>query len=122
MKKMIFALVAMFVMTMSANAQNVNNESKLSFDRLSSYLELRVDQRESVKTAMAQFTASMEAYYRLKDASKGAETWEKIQARHKMTMQKILSKKQYNKYIQMLDLTVRNAAERMMGNAMATNK
>ena len=122
MKKMIFALVAMFVMTMSANAQNVNNESKLSFDRLSSYLELRVDQRESVKTAMAQFTASMEAYYQLKDASKGAETWEKIQARHKMTMQKILSKKQYNKYIQMLDLTVRNAAERMMGNAMATNK
>ena len=122
MKKMIFALVAMFVMTMSANAQSVNNESKLSFDRLSSYLELRVDQRESVKTAMAQFTASMEAYYQLKDASKGAETWEKIQARHKMTMQKILSKKQYNKYIQMLDLTVRNAAERMMGNAMATNK
>ena len=122
MKKMIFALVAMFVMTMSANAQSVNNESKLSFDRLSSYLELRVDQVKPVKTAMAQFSSSMEAYYQLKDASKGAETWEKIQARHKMTMQKILSKKQYNKYIQMLDLTVRNAAERMMGNAMATNK
>ena len=122
MKKMIFALMAMFVMTMSANAQSVNNESKLSFDRLSSYLELTVDQVKPVKTAMAQFSSSMEAYYQLKDASKGAETWEKIQARHKMTMQKILSKKQYNKYIQMLDLTVRNAAERMMGNAMATNK
>ena len=122
MKKMMIALVAMVVMTMSANAQSVNNDSKLTFDRLSSFLELRVDQREPVKTAMAQFSKSMEAYYQLKDASKGAETWEKIQARHKMTMQKILSKKQYNKYIQMLDLTVRNAAERMMGNAMATNK
>ena len=122
MKKMIFTLVAMFVMTMSANAQSVNNESKLTFDRLSSYLELTIDQVKPVKTAMAQFSSSMEAYYQLKDASKGAETWEKIQARHKMTMQKILSKKQYNKYIQMLDLTVRNAAERMMGNAMATNK
>ena len=122
MKKMMIALVAMVVMTMSANAQSVNNDSKLTFDRLSSYLELTVDQVKPVKTAMAQFSSSMEAYYQLKDASKGAETWEKIQARHKMTMQKILSKKQYNKYIQMLDLTVRNAAERMMGNAMATNK
>ena len=121
MKKMMIALVAMFVMTMGANAQSVN-DSKLTFDRLSSYLELTVDQVKPVKTAMAQFSSSMEAYYQLKDASKGAETWEKIQARHKMTMQKILSKKQYNKYIQMLDLTVRNAAERMMGNAMATNK
>ena len=122
MKKMIFALMAMFVMTMSANAQSVNNESKLSFDRLSSYLELRVDQREPVKTAMAQFSKSMEAYYQLKDASKSAEAWEKIQARHKATMKSILDEKQYDKYIQMLDLTVRNAAERMMGNAMATNK
>ena len=122
MKKMIFALMAMFVMTMSANAQSVNNESKLSFDRLSSYLELTVDQVKPVKTAMAQFSSSMEAYYQLKDASKSAETWEKIQARHKATMKSILDEKQYDKYIQMLDLTVRNAAERMMGNAMATNK
>lgn len=119
---MMIALVAMFVMTMSANAQSVNNESKLSFDRLSSYLELRVDQRELVKTAMAQFNSSMEAYYQLKDASKGGEAWEKIQASHKKTMKKILSEKQYKKYEQMLDLSVKNTAERMMGNAMATNK
>ena len=121
MKKMMIALVAMFVMTMSAYAQSVN-DSKLTFDRLSSYLELRVDQREPVKTAMAQFSKSMEAYYQLKDASKSAEAWEKIQDRHKATMKSILDEKQYDKYIQMLDLTVRNAAERMMGNAMATNK
>ena len=113
MKKMMIALVAMFVMTMSANAQS-DNKSKLSFDRLSSYLELRIDQVKPVKTAMAQFSNSMEAYYQLKDASKGAEAWEKIQARHKMTMKKILSEKQYDKYIQMLDLTAKNAAERMM--------
>ena len=119
MKKMMIALVAMFVMTMSANAQSVNNESKLSFDRLSSYLELTVDQVKPVKTAMAQFSSSMEAYYQLKDASKGAEAWEKIQARHKMTMQKILSKKQYNKYIQMLDLTAKNTAERMLNEDTA---
>lgn len=122
MKKMIFTLVAMFVMTMSANAQSVNNESKLTFDRLSSYLELTIDQVKPVKTAMAQFSSSMEAYYLLKDASKGQETWEKIQANHKKSMKKILNEKQYNKYVSMLDLTVRNAAERMMGNAMATNK
>ena len=120
MKKMMIALVAMFVMTMSANAQSVNNYSKLTFDRLSSYLDLRVDQRESVKTAMAQFTSSMEACFQLKDGSKAGEAWEKIQARHKATMKKILSEKQYNKYIQMLDLTAKNTAERIMDETIAT--
>ena len=119
MKKMMIALVAMFVMTMSANAQSNDNYGKLSFDRLSSYLELRVNQVEPVKTALAQFNSSMEAYYQLQDASKGGEAWEKIQARHKMTMKKILSKKQYNKYIQMLDLTAKNTAERMMDETTA---
>jgi len=112
MKKMMIALVAMFVMTMSANAQS-DNKSKLSFDRLSSYLELTVSQVEPVKMAMAQFSSSMEAYYQLKDASKGGEAWEKIQDSHKKTMKKILSEKQYNKYVSMLDLTVRNTAEQM---------
>ena len=119
MKKMIFALMAMFVMTMSANAQSVNNESKLSFDRLSSYLELTINQVKPVKTAMAQFSSSMEAYYQLKDASKGAEAWEKIQANHKKTMKKILNEKQYEKYVQMLDLTVKNTADRLMDDATA---
>ena len=119
MKKMMIALVAMFVMTMSANAQSNDNNGKLSFDRLSSYLELRIDQVKPVKTAMAQFSNSMEAYYQLKDASKGAEAWENILARHKMSMKKILSKKQYNKYIQMLDLTAKNTAERMMDETTA---
>ena len=114
MKKMMIALVAMFVMTMGANAQSNDNNSKLSFDRLSSYLELTVNQIEPVKTAMAQFNSSMKAYYQLQDASKGGEAWEKIQARHKKTMKKVLSEKQYKKYIQMLDLTVKNTAEQMM--------
>ena len=116
---MIFALVAMFVMTMSANAQSNDNNGKISFDRLSSYLELTTSQVEPVKTAMAQFSSSMEAYYQLEDASKGTEAWEKIQANHKKTMKKLLSERQYNKYIEMLDLTARNTAERMMEEATA---
>ena len=119
MKKIIVALVAIFVMTMGANAQSKDNNGTISFDRLSNYLELRANQVEPVKTAMAQFSSSMEAYYQLKDASKASETWDKIQARHKMTMKKILSEKQYNKYTQMLDLTVKNTAEKMMEEATA---
>ena len=119
MKKMIIALVAMFAMTMSANAQSVNNDSKLTFDRLSSYLDLRVDQRESVKMAMAQFTASMEACFQLNDGTKVGEAWEKVQARHKKTMKKILDEKQYKKYTQMLDLTAKNTADRLMDEATA---
>ena len=119
MKKMIIALVAMFVMTMSANAQSVNNESKLSFDRISSYLDLRVDQREPVKTAMAQFNASIEACFQLKDGTKAGEAWEKVQNHHKKTMKKILDEKQYKKYTQMLDLTAKNTADRLMDEATA---
>ena len=98
MKKMFFALVAMVMMTMSANAQSINN-SKVTFDQLSSYLELTSNQIEPTKTAMAQLENSMQAYYQLQDASKAGETWEKIQARHKATMKNILNEKQYNKYV-----------------------
>ena len=120
MKKMIFALVAMVMMTMSANAQSNDNNSKLTFDRLASYLELRVNQIEPVKTAMAQFESSMEAYNQLQDVSKGGEAWEKIQARHKATMKKVLDKKQYDKYVAMLNLTAQNAADRIQDQQLAS--
>ena len=113
MKKMIIALVAMVMMTMSVNAQSENNNNSMTFDRISSYLDLRIDQVKTVKTAMAQFNSSMEAYHQLKDASKSGETWDKIQARHKKTMKNLLSEKQYDKYVQMFDLTTKNTAERM---------
>ena len=120
MKKMIFALVAMVMMTMSVNAQSNDNKSTQSFDRVASYLELRVNQIEPMKTAMAQFTSSMEAYYQQQDASKAGETWEKIQARHKATMKKVLSEKQYDKYVKTLDLTVKNTADRMTEQLIAS--
>ena len=118
MKKMMIALVAMVVMTMSANAQSVN-DSKLTFDRMSSYLELRSNQIEPVKTAMAQFTASMETCLQLKDGTMAGEAWEKVQDRHKKTMKKILDEKQYNKYVQMLDLTAKNTEKRILDEATA---
>ena len=120
MKKMIFALVAMVMMTMSANAQSIDNNSKLTFDRLASYLELTVNQMEPAKKAMAQFESSMEAYNQLQDVSKGGEAWEKIQARHKATMKKVLSEKQYDKYVKTLDLTVKNTADRMTEQLIAS--
>jgi hypothetical protein len=118
MKKMFFALVAMVMMTMSANAQSINN-SKITFDQLSNYLELTSNQIEPTKTAMAQLENSMQAYYQLQDASKAGETWEKIQARHKATMKNILNDKQYNEYVNMLDLTVKNTTERITQESTA---
>ena len=102
MKKMMVALVAMFVMATSVNAQSDN--SSASFDRMASYLELTIDQVESVRTAMAQFDSSMAALYQHKEASKGQEAWEKIRARHMATMKKILNDKQYDKYFKFLKL------------------
>ena len=120
MKKMFFALVAMVMMTMSANAQSINNSSKLTFDRLASYLELRVDQIEPVRSAMAQFGNMLGTINQQQDASKAGEAWEKIQARHKQTMKKILSEKQYDKYVQTLDLTAKNTAERIQDQPLAS--
>jgi len=120
MKKMIFALVAMVMMTMSMNAQSVNDNRSMTFDRMSSYLELRIDQVEPVKTAMAQFDSMMEALYQLKDASKGLETWERIQAAHKNKMKKILDGKQYDKWVKMLELTAKNHADRIIEQQTAS--
>ena len=119
MKKMIFALVAMVMMTMSVNAQSNDNKSTQSFDRVASYLELRVNQIEPMKTAMAQFTTSMEACFQLKDGTRAGEAWEKVLNRHKKTMKKILNEKQCKKYTQMLELTAKNTAERLMDEATA---
>jgi hypothetical protein len=120
MKKMIIALVAMVMMTMSVNAQSNDNRSKLTFTRLANYLELRVNQVESVKTAMAQFESSMQAYNQLQDSSKAGEAWEKIQTHHKNTMKGILDEKQYDKYMEMFNLTVKNTTERILDQQMAS--
>ncbi|MBR2291969.1 MAG: hypothetical protein IJ868_06645 [Prevotella sp.] len=119
MKKMMIALVAMFVMTMSANAQSDNNK-QMTFDRLSSYLELTTSQVEQVKTAMAQFNNSMAAFYQIKDSSQSGEAWQKIEAAHMKKMKQILSKKQFEKYNLTFELTVKNSAERMIENAQAS--
>ena len=116
---MMIALVAMFVMTMSANAQS-DNYGRMTFDQLSNYLELTIDQVEPVKTAMTQFTSSMEALYQIKDATKGAEAWQKIEASHMKKMQRLLSEKQFKKYNETFQLTAKHAAERMMDNAQAS--
>lgn len=120
MKKMMIALVAMVMMTISVNAQSANEISSTTFNRMSSFLELRIDQVEPVKTAMAQFNSSMDAFYQLEDASKRGEAWEKIQARHKATMKKVLDERQYNKYLMMLELTIKNTTERILDQQTAS--
>ena len=120
MKKMMIALVAMVMMVMSANAQSNNNFNSTSFERMGRYLDLRVDQVNPMKTAMNQFNSSMEAFYRLEDASKGGEAWEKIQARHKATVKKILSEQQYDKYVKLFDLTAQNEEKRILEQQTAS--
>ena len=44
----------------------------------------------------------------------------KIQARHKANMKKLLDEKQYKKYIEIFDLTVKNTAERIIDKQMAS--
>ena len=114
MKKMIIALVAMFAMTMSANAQSKNNNGLLDFNRMSSYLELRINQMEPAKKAMTQFSQAVDSIYLIEDVSKVAKAWQNIDTHHKAIMKKILTEKQYYKYVEVFDLTVKNMAEQFM--------
>ncbi len=116
MKKMMIALVAMFVMTMSVNAQSYNN-SNVTFDNVAGYLELSVSQWEPVKTAMTQFGCSMEALGQIKDSSKVAEAWDKIRSRHMNKMKSLLSEEQFEKYTATFEKTVQHRAEALMDTA-----
>jgi hypothetical protein len=111
MKKMIVALVAMVMMSMSAMAQSNEPNRELTFDRISSYLELTSEQIEPVKTAMTQFLESQKGVQDSKD-NQMAEGWAKVINRHKDTMKGILSEKQFMKYDTLFNQSIQNASEK----------
>ena len=106
MKKIISALVVMFAMTMSVNAQS--NDTSMFFKRIGCYLELDKNQIETVEISMTEFNEAMDA---LTDLIAAGKTVDSIVNRHKKQMKLILNDKQYKKYAEILDLTVRNTIE-----------
>ena len=106
MKKIISALVVMFAMTMSVNAQS--NDTSMFFKRIGCYLELDKNQIETVEISMTEFNEAMDA---LTDLTATGKTVDSIVNRHKKQMKLILNDKQYKKYEEILDLTVRNTIE-----------
>ena len=106
MKKIISALVVMFAMTMSVNAQS--NDTSMFFKRIGCYLELDKNQIETVEISMTEFNEAMDA---LTDLTATGKTVDSIVNRHKKQMKLILNDKQYKKYVEILDLTVRNTIE-----------
>ena len=117
MKKIIFAIVAMLVMTMSVNAKS--NDSSVFFKRMSCYLELDKNQMETVKVSMAEFNNAMEALSQNKGRGMGFRA-NKIVDRHKKQMKQILSDKQYKKFEEIFDLTVRNTVKINLDRRMAS--
>ena len=109
MKKIIFAIVAMLAMTMSVNAKS--NDSSVFFKRMSCYLELDKNQMETVKVSMAEFNNAMESLSQKRGRGMGFRSANKIVDRHKKQMKQILSDKQYKKYEEIFDLTVRNTVK-----------
>lgn len=106
MKKIVFAIVVMFAMTMSVNAKS--NDSSVFFKRISCYLELDKNQMETVKVSMAEFNNSMENLSQQRDRGMGFRSAHKIVDRHKKQMKRILSEKQYKKFEEIFELTARN--------------
>ena len=118
MKKMIFAIVAMFVMTMSVNAKS--NDSSVFFKRMSCYLELDKNQMETVKVSMAEFNESMENLSQQRGKRMGFWAANRIVDHHKKQMKQILSDKQYKKFEEIFDLTVRNTVKINLDRRMAS--
>lgn len=117
MKKMIFTLAAMLVMSMTAMAQttnttNANDDTNygVTFDRMSSYLELTTDQVEPFRTAMQQFTVSLESFNQAAADQKG-EAWQKVYDRHLLNLKRILTDEQLKKYDGLMQRTLHNKAE-----------
>ena len=106
MKKMIFAIVAMFAMTTSVNAKS--NDTSRFFKRIGCYLELDKNQIETVEVSITEFNKSMEA---LSDQIGTGKSLDNIVDRHKKQMKHILNDKQYKKYEKIFDLTVHNTIE-----------
>ena len=106
MKKIISALVVMFTMTMSVNAQS--NDTSMFFKRIGCYLDLDKNQIETVEISMTEFNEAMDA---LTDLTATGKTVDSIVNRHKKQMKLILNDKQYKKYEEILDLTIRNTIE-----------
>ena len=106
MKKIISALVVMFAMTMSVNAQS--NDTSMFFKRIGCYLELDKNQIETVEISMTEFNEAMDA---LTDLIAAGKTVDSIVNRHKKQMKLILNDKQYKKYEEIFDLTVRNTVK-----------
>lgn len=110
MKKLFLSLVTLFVMSANMMAQSVNDstENSITFERMSSYLSLTIDQIEPVKTAIAQFEVSMDYFNKLKDSEKTLDAANLLINRHKKTMRHILNDKQYDKYVKAVDRTIQN--------------
>ena len=106
MKKMIFAIVAMFAMTTSVNAKS--NDTSMFFKRIGCYLELDKNQIETVEVSITEFNKSMEA---LSDQIGTGKSLDNIVDRHKKQMKHILNDKQYKKYEEIFDLTIHNTIE-----------
>lgn len=109
MKKFFLAIVATVMMSMSANAQSVNR--LFNFNKVADYLELTAQQFEPAKTAIAQFEAMKQACDNVQDKSESAEARSRVLNKHKVAMKKVLTQKQYDKYVGLLELTLKNQAE-----------
>lgn len=117
MKKMLVSLVAMLTFTATnANCSPLKDyqdttkvsDKSIMFERMSKFLELRINQVELVKKAMSQLEVMTEAAKNAKDAETMAKTYETLLSRHYKQMRQILDDKQYEKYLMLMQTTIQN--------------
>ena len=78
------------------------------------------NQMETVKVSMAEFNESMENLSQQRGKRMGFWTANKIVDHHKKQMKQILSDKQYKKFEEIFDLTVRNTVKINLDRRMAS--
>jgi hypothetical protein len=109
LRKMMTAVLMMMAVCVT-NAQSTNDgiDRSVTFERITEYLNIGPNQIAPFGVAIEQLVVSIDVMNNLDDSQKTLENSDKIIKRHKKTVKRILTKKQYNKYCNIIDLTIQN--------------
>ena len=133
MKKMIFAVVMMFALTLNAGAQSVTPQrndpkmsemltSRQSLDRIAQELGITIEQWTPFTNAMQQMGVSMDYFASLTTPAEQQKAWEAICKRHMTQMEQLLTPSQFEHYRSLFQLTVDNRAREIISQMEQAKK
>ena len=111
MKRLVLLVVVALGMSATSFAgekvESKNWKVDVNVAKLSKYLELDANQREQVATISEYFADKVQSASYAKEAKQGKKLREAVYGNFKL-MKRALTDKQYKKYVQLLNVTLKN--------------